>query len=153
MKNTITTIACLLALALGSLALAQIYESKDAEGNTVFSDTPTTAGDKAIDLPQTNVADPVKEMPEAAQEAAGKAAEATGASGEGAAQEGDVVIIGDARNERLEEDIARHRRNEVLDGQERHEVGDGEVIGEREVPERVEGAHPVARPHVGVPGR
>lgn len=54
--------ACALALALGNTASGQIYESKDAEGNTVFSDRPSQ-GSKVIEVTPTNSADPVAEIP------------------------------------------------------------------------------------------
>ena len=38
---------------------AQVYKSTDAEGNVTFSDTPST-GSEAVQVEETNVADPVK---------------------------------------------------------------------------------------------
>ena len=53
--NTLAT--CLVALALHSTAWAQVYETKDAEGNPVFTDTPPTDNAEVIDLQQTNIVD------------------------------------------------------------------------------------------------
>jgi len=71
-------------LALQGTAVAQIYESTDAEGVPEFSDTPT-AGSEVVDLQKTNVADEPPEIPEAPQPEAQRpaAATATQAGGEG----------------------------------------------------------------------
>ena len=53
-----------LLMGINCTISAQVYKSTDADGNTVFSDTPT-AGSQAIQIPQTNVGDPVK-LPEPA---------------------------------------------------------------------------------------
>ena len=53
-----------LLLGLNYPISAQVYKSTDADGNTVFSDTPT-AGSQVIQIPPTNVGDPVK-LPEPA---------------------------------------------------------------------------------------
>lgn len=63
-------------LALQGTAVAQIYESIDAEGVPDFSDTPTT-GAQVVDLPQTNVADAPPEVPEATESEAPPPAAAT----------------------------------------------------------------------------
>jgi hypothetical protein len=55
-------LSSILALAMGNPASAEIYESKDAQGNTVFSDKPSP-GAQEIAVPQTNAADPVAETP------------------------------------------------------------------------------------------
>ncbi len=59
-------LACMLGLALGGGASAQVYQSKDAEGNTVFSDKPS-AGAEVVKVPPTNSADPVADAPERPQ--------------------------------------------------------------------------------------
>ncbi len=51
-----------LLLSLSSSAFAQVYQSTDEEGNTVFSDTPS-AGSTEIEIPETNVGDAVKVPP------------------------------------------------------------------------------------------
>ena len=60
MKLPSTIMACFFGFALHGTASAQIYESKDAEGVTEFSDTPTS-GAEIVDLPPTNVVTPVAE--------------------------------------------------------------------------------------------
>ena len=49
----------LLLWGLSCAALAQVYKSTDAEGNVVFSDTPTESGEE-VKIPELNVADPVE---------------------------------------------------------------------------------------------
>ena len=51
-----------LLLCLGGTAFAQVYKSTDSEGNVTFSDTPSD-GSEAVQVEETNVADPV-EVPE-----------------------------------------------------------------------------------------
>jgi hypothetical protein len=48
-----------LLLGLSFTAFAQVYKSTDAEGNVTFSDTPAT-GSEAVQVEETNVADPTK---------------------------------------------------------------------------------------------
>jgi hypothetical protein len=141
MGTSIRILACIILLGVSGSALAEIYETKDADGNTVFTDTPTSAAEKVV-LPDTNVADAVQEVPHSAAEAA---AIPKPAAGQTTAQ-GDEVVIHDNRNERLEQELAEERPHEVLNTEKRHEVGDAEAI--REVGD-VDGAHRVARPHVG----
>jgi hypothetical protein len=54
--------SCIIGLALSASASAEIYESKDAQGNTVYSDMPSQ-GAAAIKVPPTNSADPVAVTP------------------------------------------------------------------------------------------
>jgi hypothetical protein len=54
--------ACIIGMALTAAASAEIYQSKDAQGNTVYSDKPSQ-GAQPVNLPKTNAADPVVEMP------------------------------------------------------------------------------------------
>jgi hypothetical protein len=128
MKFSITTLTCVLVMALSVIARADIYESKDAEGNPVFTDTPTTGVVEKIDLPQENIADSVKVPPEA--EAAktsvspSTAKETTG--------HGNVIVIPDSRNEQLERELAADRPHEVLEAEKRYEVGDNPTAEEME---------------------
>lgn len=48
-----------LLLCLSCTAFAQVYKSTDDEGNVTFSDTPTEDS-KAVQVEETNVADPVE---------------------------------------------------------------------------------------------
>lgn len=53
---------CMIGVALSATASAEIYESKDAQGNTVFSDMPSQ-GAAEVKVPPTNSADPVAVTP------------------------------------------------------------------------------------------
>ena len=46
-------------LGLSCTALAQVYKSTDADGNVIFSDTPTT-GSEEVEITAPNVGDPVE---------------------------------------------------------------------------------------------
>lgn len=54
-----------ITLALGSTmtAQAQVYETTDAQGNTVFTDVPPTEDAKIVDVDTTNIADSVEVRP------------------------------------------------------------------------------------------
>jgi len=60
---------CLLALAFTGTAWAEIYETKDAQGNPVFTDSPAEEGSQVVDLPETNVADAPPDIPRAPEQA------------------------------------------------------------------------------------
>jgi hypothetical protein len=66
MKVRVLMMSIAATALLQGTATAQIYESKDAEGVTEFSDTPTQ-GAEVVDLPTTNVVAPVEESPMEAQ--------------------------------------------------------------------------------------
>ena len=55
-------LTCIAGLALSGAASAEIYESKDAQGNAVFTDRPSQ-GAEQIKVPPTNSADPVQDIP------------------------------------------------------------------------------------------
>ena len=120
------TLACILAAGLSNAALAEIYESKDAQGNPVFTDTPTDVSQE-VELTETNIADAVEEAPEAAPQAAPKAPAATPTQETG----GKVIVVPDERNERLEEALDADMPHEVLDAEKRYEVGDDVTPEER----------------------
>ena len=127
MKFSITTLTCILVMALSAIARAEIYESKDADGNPVFTDIPT-AGAEKVDLPQENIADSVEVPPEAE---AAKASVRPSTSRETTGH-GNVVVIPDSRNERLERELAADMPHEVLEAEERYEVGDNPTAEEME---------------------
>lgn len=52
----IATVATLLIVTQG-VARAQIYETRDAQGNPVFSDEPVDSTSSTVDLGETNIAD------------------------------------------------------------------------------------------------
>ena len=156
MKVSMNALACIIAIGLSNIAVAEIYETKDAQGNTVFTDTPTGSAQK-VDLPETNVADAVKEAPHPTPQARAKPTPGTGQA-TGQATDGDVTVIHDNRNERLERELAEQRPHEVLKAEKRHEVGDAEAIrkvgdveGVREGAQekQLEGARPAVHPRGG----
>ena len=51
-----------LMLGLSCTLQAQVYKSTDADGNVIFSDTPT-ADSEEVEIPEPNLSDPV-EVPE-----------------------------------------------------------------------------------------
>ena len=68
MKFSTTSLACIIAMSLSGITQAEIYETKDAQGNPVFTDTPT-AGAQEIDLQKANIVDAVTPTPQAAPKA------------------------------------------------------------------------------------
>ena len=151
MKSMVTKVTCVLLLASGS-AWAEIYETTDSKGNKVFTDTPTEAAE-VVDLPKANIADSVEPAPAPpASPARTPTAPAAGPSGN--VDEDGIYIIGNERNERVEEKVARERRHDVLDGEAPREVLDAGHRAEgadAEALRHQEGA--VARPHRAVPHR
>ena len=117
MKFPIAPIACLFAVVLGSTAQAEIYESKDAQGNPVFTDTPT-AGAEAVDLPKTNVVDAAQEAPHATP-----TSNATPATNKQSGHS-NVTVIKNSHNEQLTRELAADKPHEVLEAEKRYEVGD-----------------------------
>jgi hypothetical protein len=131
----------LMAMSLYGVAQAEIYESKDAAGNPVFSDEPPagSADAEVVDLPETNTAEPVEVPPPGApQPDTGTAAPVTGSAppvatpapaptGTGQPPAGgNIVVIEDPREKRVEEELARNKRDKVLDAEPRHEVQNAE---------------------------
>lgn len=120
MKNHRTTVAVSLSVLLSYAAQAEIYETTDAQGNKVFTDSPNE-GAELVDLPDANIADSVKPMPRP------EPGPETSVSRPPPAQPADqITIIGNDDYDRLESRIAREKRREILDGEPRREVGDGE---------------------------
>ena len=118
MGYSIKYLAAVLAVTLSTIAQAEVYESKDAEGNPVFTDS-AVPGAEAVNLPQTNIADRVEEVPGEAS-----ASESTQTSARPDEQPGNVVVIPNTRNEEVERDFEADQPHEVLDAEERYEVGD-----------------------------
>lgn len=132
--------ALVLSLAVTVLSQAQtkVYESTDAEGNTVFSDTPSE-GAKPMEIPPTNVATPVEPEPRAAVVSEGGAAP-TGAPEK---PEEQVRFIGNGDDKRIEGD--RWRTEHTADGDiltEKPRRDEGEEVYEPGQRHRVE-KHPV----------
>lgn len=68
MKYLTTVATCLVALALHGTAWAQVYETKDADGNPEFTDAPAAENAEVIDLQQTNIADAPRAEPQNASQ-------------------------------------------------------------------------------------
>jgi len=119
MKHLIAPLACTALLAMAGTAIGEIYQSKDAQGNPVFTDSPS-AGAAKVDLPEENIADSVK-TPAQRETGAGAESPAGGATSD---VQGTVVVIPDSRNKQLQKEIAADRPHEVLEAEKRHEVGD-----------------------------
>ena len=111
MKILIALPACGVALALSWGVQAEIYESTNAQGNPVFTDTPT-AGAEQVDLPQENIADAVKMSPEPMSVDEPAAAEQSAVRPE---ESGNVTVIPNTRNEELERGVAADMPYEVGD--------------------------------------
>ena len=159
MNSIVRKLTCVLLLASCS-AWAEIYETTDSEGNKVFTDTPTEAAE-VVDLPEANIADSVKPAPTPPTRPASPARTTTtpAAGHSGKVDDDGVYIIGNERNERVEEKVARERRHNVLDGEAPKEVldaghraegADAEALRQKEGG-ATKGA--VARPHRAVPHR
>ena len=149
MKFTASIFAVLAMLFLSAPGFADIYKSKDAEGNTVFTDVPTE-GAKEVDVQPINTADAPPDIPRpAASEPAAPAA----APASQQTQQGGVTIIGDAHNERVERAVEENRREEVRDAVEPNEVGDGEQVEHRAEGELLKRTPPAAQPHIGGHGK
>lgn len=131
-------IACLLVTAAG--ATAEVYESRDAAGNPVFSDRPSS-GAKAIEVPPTNSADsvepreppPAPSAPPAARQAPAQPAAAQAATER---DDDDYIYYGGADN-----DAARQRLEE-----RREDAADRP---DRDPPPRAQQLPTHARPGVG----
>lgn len=62
MRVAIFASVCLLLVALPGSAQDQIYKTRDSQGNTVYSDVPTSDSEQ-MKLPATNTADSVEVRP------------------------------------------------------------------------------------------
>jgi len=127
-------------LALQGTAVAQIYESTDAEGVPDFSDTPTS-GAEVVDLPETNVVDAPPDVPEAAQSEAPPPAPAAAGNSGGEIGEPSYNVYGGDYDE--DDDDVRARRRVDEDRVDKALPGDnGPGVGAPDVgiePHRVEG--------------
>jgi hypothetical protein len=119
-------LAAILAVTLSAIAHAEVYESKDAEGNAVFTDSPAP-GAEEVALPQTNVADRVEKLP--GETAAPNSPQTPAKPHE---QQSNIVVIPNSRDEDIERGFEADQPHEVLDAEERHEVGDNPTAAELE---------------------
>jgi archaellin len=119
-------LAWIMAATFSGIAHADIYESKDDQGNPVFTDTPS-AGSEQVDLQKSNIADAVEAPAETVREAEA----AHSPSGKTQDAQGKVIVIEDERNEELSRAIDADRPHEVLEAEKRYEVGDNVTAQER----------------------
>ena len=117
MIRRITVTACVMASLGAGPALAKVYETRDAEGNPVFSDTPSPTGEEIV-VPETNLSDPVQET--------AAPADTSHDTQTGGNQQNKVIIIGDESAGRENEFMDNEGRREVLDAEKRHEVLEAE---------------------------
>ena len=121
-----TFTACLAALALHNADWAKIYESEDAQGNPVYTDSPVGTSSDVVDLPATNSME--APPPDAGQEQ--PAVEQESEEGNAPVFVDDAVVGGEASyDEMMRKEREYDRENpdaphEVLDAEQRHEVGD-----------------------------
>jgi hypothetical protein len=134
-----TVLALFCAVTALSQAQTQVFESTDAEGNTVFSDAPSE-GAKSMEIPETNIATPVEPEAPAAALSEGKAAPSEAVA---APQEQNRVFVNGDEDERREGD--RWRTEHTEDGDiltQQPKPGEGEEGYEPGQRHRVE-KHPV----------
>ena len=127
---------CIIGVALSGAASAEIYQSKDAQGNTVYSDMPSQ-GAEAVKVPPTNSADPVAitPRPPSPPETPAKPKKSSGrpASAEDEETDDDYLYYGDNYN-----------RDEIDDRTEREKRRDEDDVAK---PKR---DRPVVTPHGNV---
>jgi hypothetical protein len=143
---------CLVALALTGTAWAEIYETKDAQGNPVFTDSPAGKGSQVVDLPETNVADAPPDIPDAPEQAEQKPQAAGNNNTVNGSEVGEDYYGGDNYDRaQIREELDRKTpldRDAIpeglhaetpLDPSAPHEVLDGEVphqVGDFDEPQR-----------------
>ena len=131
MNYSIKYLAAILAVTLSTIAHAEVYESKDAEGNAVFTDSPAP-GAEEVALPQTNVADRVEKLP--GEMAAPNSPQTPAKPHE---QRNNVVVIPDSHNEEVERDFEADQPT-AAELKRREEARAGEYIDEEGNTVRVE---------------
>jgi hypothetical protein len=120
-------VLCLTLVAGSARVAAEIYETRDAEGNPVFSDTPSPDAE-VVDVPETNTADTVETPP---QKRAAPGSGADRATGAGAPESGRVIVIDDQADHGSDSEAdweigKAEPREEVLDAEPRKEVMEAE---------------------------
>jgi hypothetical protein len=145
MRSVKFWLPCVFGLALGSAAGAQVYESRDAQGNTVFSDRPSP-GAEVVKVPPTNSADPVAETPERVQppETPNPLKRGTGSAATPDQQAGDDYDPAYYGGVPVNNEEAQRRREEA---KERREEGAGKP--DRDPPARIEPRPAAPRPVSG----
>jgi hypothetical protein len=115
------TISMFLSMTMSGAALAEIYQSTDADGNPVFTDSADHSKEaKEIDLGRTNVADPLKER------AHSSAADSHPSKPPAKQYEATIVVVPNSYNENLDAKRAADRREQVLHADKREKVSHAE---------------------------
>lgn len=137
MKYLAAVSAGLLLTVTHGMTWAQIYESKDEQGNPVFSDEPVDGSSSTVDLGETNIADAPAPDPglQDAPDPGGEQPQAERATDSPAQQDPNAAAW--EERERRQEAFDRARSSstptevldaepprEVLDAKPRREVGD-----------------------------
>ena len=144
-----TALALSFAVSTLSQAQTKVYESTDAEGNPVFTDTPSE-GATSVEIPQTNVATPVEPGPPAAAVPEARAAPA-GVVAAPEEQSG-IIIVNRDEEEHREGDRWRTEHTEdgdILSQEPRHEQLEEVIDGETVPVERVLRSREPSRVHRG----
>jgi hypothetical protein len=116
-------------LAAHNSVFADIYKTTDAEGNTVFTDSPDEPGASRVELRETNTADappPAPEMGDTAPDTSDNQAQHA-PPGTPTYQDPNAGLY-EERERRIREEESRDpsTRHEVRDAEPRHEVRDAE---------------------------
>jgi hypothetical protein len=120
MQKLQNAVIAIMLSGLSGTVFAEVYETRDAQGNPVFSDAASSDAVR-IDVPPSNVADAVEveDHPQSVTAAPAAHSQESPSSG------GSVVYEGEQRHEVGDGDLQRH---EVGDEDlHRHEVGDDTV--------------------------
>lgn len=124
MKTLVASLLCLTAL-MPALASAQIYESTDDEGNTVFTDVPSGSAEK-VELQAPNIADAPPEAPATSEgDAAAVPALTNGDDGD-EDDEPTIVTIPNSHNEEMADEVLDGKRRTVRNADEREEFSDAD---------------------------
>ena len=118
------------AITLQNAAWAEIYETTDAQGNPVFSDSPTGPNAEAINLQKTNIIDAPEAEPQ--EVSAPQSVEEQQAP----EQENRTVIIHDSNNDEDDVEDAYLRREQAfnrMDPEAPREIGDSDAQMPRQV--------------------
>ena len=130
MRHLKTLSTFVVAMALHSAAWAEIYETKDAQGNPVFSDSPTGPNAEAINLQKTNIIDAPEAEPQQVS------APQSVVEQQAPEQENRTVIIHDSNNDEDDVENAYLRREQAFNRMEPdapREIGDSDSQMPREV--------------------
>jgi hypothetical protein len=107
-----------LAMALTGSVHGEIYETRDDQGNPVFTDSPSPDA-KEVELKKENIADPVKPL-------ADEGAEPETSPAVDEDSHSQIVVIPNSHNQEVEDAFEEGQRREVLEAEPRREVLEAE---------------------------